>query len=238
TPLDELLGRAHDALGATEPRVEIVDDHDVDTAFERALVRAYVGLERRRGVQRSVGTLDRNVDERKGIDRLRLPVFQHLEVFLLQFANDLTLAIGDDDVDFDVIDGHFEGGLRRLWCRRRRLPGGKHCARREHNQRRFFYMSIHTANTPRPSHEDRARRLLQRCETGPTIIVPAILEGMSPTQAATAPAFDIAAVQAALAADGVDAWLLYDFRGLNPIATAVAHINDQGGHLATRRWFY
>jgi Xaa-Pro aminopeptidase len=61
---------------------------------------------------------------------------------------------------------------------------------------------------------------------------------MSQTQAATVPAIDIAAVQAALAADGVDAWLLYDFRGLNPIATAVTRINDQGGHLATRRWFY
>jgi Xaa-Pro dipeptidase len=61
---------------------------------------------------------------------------------------------------------------------------------------------------------------------------------MSPTQAAAAPAIDVAAVQAALAADGVDGWLLYDFRGLNPIATAVTHINDQGGHLATRRWFY
>jgi Xaa-Pro aminopeptidase len=60
---------------------------------------------------------------------------------------------------------------------------------------------------------------------------------MSQTQAA-APVIDIAAVQAALAADGVDGWLLYDFRGLNPIATAVTHINDQGGHLATRRWFY
>jgi Xaa-Pro dipeptidase len=61
---------------------------------------------------------------------------------------------------------------------------------------------------------------------------------MSPTQAAPAPVIDVAAVQAALAADGIDAWLLYDFRGLNPIATAVTHINDQGGHLATRRWFY
>jgi len=61
---------------------------------------------------------------------------------------------------------------------------------------------------------------------------------MSQTQAVTVPAIDIAAVQAALAADGVDAWLLYDFRGLNPIATAVTRINDQGGHLATRRWFY
>src|SRR5437867_5157361 len=99
-------------------------------------------------------------------------------------------------------------------------------------------MSIHTANTPRPSHEDRARRPLQVCEPGPPIIVPAILEGMSQTQAAAAPLIDIAAVQTALAADGIDGWLLYDFRGLNPIAVAVTHLDDQSGHLATRRWFY
>jgi Xaa-Pro aminopeptidase len=61
---------------------------------------------------------------------------------------------------------------------------------------------------------------------------------MSQTHAAAAPAIDIAAVQEALAADAVDGWLLYDFRGLNPIAVAVTHLDDQGGHLATRRWFY
>jgi Xaa-Pro dipeptidase len=60
---------------------------------------------------------------------------------------------------------------------------------------------------------------------------------MSPAQA-VAPAIDIAGIQAALAADGVDGWLLYDFRGLNPIAAGVAHITEQGGHLATRRWYY
>jgi Xaa-Pro aminopeptidase len=60
---------------------------------------------------------------------------------------------------------------------------------------------------------------------------------MSATQAA-APAIDIGGVQAALAADGVDGWLLYDFRGLNPIAADVARVNEQGGHLATRRWYY
>jgi Xaa-Pro aminopeptidase len=49
---------------------------------------------------------------------------------------------------------------------------------------------------------------------------------------------DIAAVQAALKADGLDAWLLYDFRGLNPIAADVTAVNKQGGHLATRRWYY
>src|SRR3954465_15608685 len=49
---------------------------------------------------------------------------------------------------------------------------------------------------------------------------------------------DIDAVQAALRADGIDGWLLYDFRGLNPIAADVTAVGRQGGHLATRRWYY
>ena len=49
---------------------------------------------------------------------------------------------------------------------------------------------------------------------------------------------DIAGVQAALKADAIDAWLLYDFRGLNPIAVDVTGVGRQGGHLATRRWYY
>jgi Xaa-Pro dipeptidase len=49
---------------------------------------------------------------------------------------------------------------------------------------------------------------------------------------------DVAAVQAALRADGLDGWLLYDFRGLNPIAADITGVHRQGGHLATRRWYY
>src|SRR5579864_9509050 len=49
---------------------------------------------------------------------------------------------------------------------------------------------------------------------------------------------EISAVQAALNADGIDAWLLYDFRGLNPIAVDLTGVARQGGHLATRRWYY
>jgi len=59
---------------------------------------------------------------------------------------------------------------------------------------------------------------------------------MSPSQ--TAAALDIGAVQAALASDGIDGWLLYDFRGLNPLASDVTGVGRQGGHLATRRWYY
>jgi Xaa-Pro aminopeptidase len=49
---------------------------------------------------------------------------------------------------------------------------------------------------------------------------------------------DLTAVQAALVKERLDGWLLYDFRGLNPIAVDLAGVALQGGHLATRRWFY
>ncbi|MGH9158892.1 MAG: M24 family metallopeptidase [Vicinamibacteraceae bacterium] len=48
---------------------------------------------------------------------------------------------------------------------------------------------------------------------------------------------DVAAVQAALREEGIDAWLLYDFRGSNPIARKLAGLNGSS-KLATRRWYY
>jgi Xaa-Pro dipeptidase len=48
---------------------------------------------------------------------------------------------------------------------------------------------------------------------------------------------DIGAVQQALKADGLDAWLLYDFHGSNPVSYRLAGMGGTG-HLATRRWFY
>ena len=48
---------------------------------------------------------------------------------------------------------------------------------------------------------------------------------------------DIGAVQRALTAEGVDAWLLYDFQGSNPVSFRLAGMGG-AGHLATRRWFY
>lgn len=48
---------------------------------------------------------------------------------------------------------------------------------------------------------------------------------------------NVAAVQGALKAHGLDAWLLYDFQGANPVAYRMAGMGA-AGHLATRRWFY
>jgi Xaa-Pro aminopeptidase len=61
---------------------------------------------------------------------------------------------------------------------------------------------------------------------------------MSSQVASRPDVIDVAAVQAALRTDGLDGWLLYDFRGLNPIAAGVTAVHRQGGHLATRRWYY
>jgi Xaa-Pro dipeptidase len=48
---------------------------------------------------------------------------------------------------------------------------------------------------------------------------------------------NVAAVQEALRTHGLDAWLLYDFQGSNPVSYRMAGMGGSG-HLATRRWFY
>jgi Xaa-Pro aminopeptidase len=62
--------------------------------------------------------------------------------------------------------------------------------------------------------------------------------GGAAVSAAMATTIDLAAIQAALVDEGLDAWLLYDFHGLNPIASTITAVDRQGGHLATRRWYY
>jgi Xaa-Pro aminopeptidase len=47
---------------------------------------------------------------------------------------------------------------------------------------------------------------------------------------------DIQAIQQALSEEKIDGWLLYDFRGSNPIARSVIGFDDH--QIATRRWFY
>ena len=47
---------------------------------------------------------------------------------------------------------------------------------------------------------------------------------------------DVAGIQRALADQDLDGWLLYDFRGSNPIARAVIGFDEH--QIGTRRWFY
>lgn len=48
--------------------------------------------------------------------------------------------------------------------------------------------------------------------------------------------FDLLAIQDALRTDGLDAWLLYDFHGSNPVARRIAGLGA-GAKLTTRRWY-
>jgi Xaa-Pro aminopeptidase len=47
---------------------------------------------------------------------------------------------------------------------------------------------------------------------------------------------DVAAIQAALAEQGLDAWVMYDFRGSNAIARRMVGMPED--RVTTRRWFY
>lgn len=47
---------------------------------------------------------------------------------------------------------------------------------------------------------------------------------------------DLDAIRGALVPSGIDGWLLYDFRGSNPIARRVIGFDER--QIATRRWFY
>ena len=46
---------------------------------------------------------------------------------------------------------------------------------------------------------------------------------------------DVTTIQGALADEGLDGWLFYDFRGSDPIGRRILGLGER---LATRRWFY
>jgi Xaa-Pro aminopeptidase len=48
--------------------------------------------------------------------------------------------------------------------------------------------------------------------------------------------FDLASIQAAIRDDGLDGWLLYDFRGINVLARRILQMPDT--QMLSRRWFY
>ena len=99
-------------------------------------------------------------------------------------------------------------------------------------------MCIHTENTPRPSHEDRARRPLQGCESGPPIIVPAILEGMSRLRRLQLPSSTSRPSRRPWRPTASMAGCSTTSAGSTRLRPPSPHVNDQGGHLATRRWYY
>src|SRR5436309_1011515 len=60
-------------------------------------------------------------------------------------------------------------------------------------------------------------------------------ENLTASDACRGRSMNLLEIQKALAASEMDAWLLFDFHGMNPIAARVAGLS--GGHMITRRWF-
>ena len=128
---DEPRGSGLHARRSRNVGVQIVEDDQVDSPLD-VIVGLHVGLDRRRGEQRSFGPFDRNVDEGERRDVLTLAVLEQLEVVLREVRDRGALPVGDDGIDFDVVDLHPEGhrglisgrlGSCLLLLRRRLLAG-------------------------------------------------------------------------------------------------------------------
>ena len=109
---DEFLRGQPHQVRVLRQRVRRIEHHDVHAAGEDALVRLDVGFDRLAREQRLLAALDRNVDRHEVRQRLRFAVLEDLEVFLLEIPDVVSLRVGHEHVDFDVVDGHAEG--RRL----------------------------------------------------------------------------------------------------------------------------
>src|SRR6185369_5121721 len=146
---DELPGYGLHSLRPPESGVEVVDHHDVDTAFERPFVGANVRFNRYRTVQRTIGSLDRNVNLREQADRLRLAVFDDLKIFFLQILHEVAVSIGDDRVDFNVVDLQLERWRLRLRLWRRSLIRDERRRRgsHKHNEGRNLETFLHKSLT-------------------------------------------------------------------------------------------
>ena len=106
--------------GAFRIDEKIVEYQNHDASVELPGIRRHVRLDRGATKRRRVRSPNREVDQREGGDGLRLPVFEDLEIVFHQTADEFTVAIGDDRVDLDVIDGDAERGSLRGLCRRLR----------------------------------------------------------------------------------------------------------------------
>ena len=146
----------------------------------------------------------------------------------LQAGDELASLVEDPRVDLDVVDFRAEGDRRLL---RRLAAAPAPCSvtsdsrerGRAERSNRLVIRSSHTSVQWLP-----AASIIGRRRARPWFVRRYNRLNMP---------LDIGAVQKALKADGLDAWLLYDFHGSNPVSYRLAGMGG-AGHLATRRWFY
>ncbi len=121
--LDELSRRNLDARRLRKADVLVVEDDHEYASVELLAVAPHIGFDRLGLVERRIELLDRDINQRSDRYLLRFSLLEHLEIVLRQVADEVSLLIGDDGVDLDVVDLDLEGDRRLLWRRfgRRRL---------------------------------------------------------------------------------------------------------------------
>jgi hypothetical protein len=113
-PFDELLPGPPHAYRALRVGVDVVQQQDVQASLGPAHVRLHVGVDVLRLEERPFRSHDWNVDQGKRRHGLGLPVFEDLEVLLLEIADERALPVKDDGVHFDVVHLGAEGNRRHL----------------------------------------------------------------------------------------------------------------------------
>ena len=107
------------------PHVVVVEEdrEQPDVVARRFRFFVVIGADLAHGLLRRLDEAAVEPYQLERVDRLRLPVFEHVEVARLQVGHAVAaLVFRDDDVDPDVVDaGPEDWRLRRLIRRRRRL---------------------------------------------------------------------------------------------------------------------
>ena len=108
---DEIAGVASNDAGSEWRHIQIVEHDDVDTPRFDVAVRTDIGRDRAAAERKRLSRLPWKLDIGERLNRLRLAVFEHLEVFGGEAGNEIALCVFDRHVDVDDVDADFEGGL-------------------------------------------------------------------------------------------------------------------------------
>ena len=238
--VDELLRGPPHQVRVLRQRVRLVEHHHVDAAVEAAARwsarRARSAAPRTAAARRARPGCRRATKSR---NRLRLAVFEDLEVFLLQIADVIAARVGDERVDLDVVDLDLEG-------RRRCVPGAAGAgpagawpalsddSGEQRDRARQAYLSTHVRIMPHLAVTGRSTTVSRRLPTGfrpPGTLYLRDASGDGRTRHRRHSGGARGRRPRRLAA------LRFSRAPIRSPPRSPASADD-GGHLATRRWYY
>ncbi len=102
--LDELARGPDDILRSQRGGADVVEHDHIEAAVEHRTVGPHILDDRATAEARRVEALHRYLDGRERVELDGLAVLEHLEVVARQAPDEVSLLVGDDDIDVDVVD--------------------------------------------------------------------------------------------------------------------------------------